>query len=636
MTTKGKLRPRPTANHAPLEMRLPDLTLEQALETLSMVPALFCNAGFDGRIRWLAGNWQEALGYTEVELIALSTYSLVHPDDVDRTMTAMGGLEAGACLKDFENRLRHKLGHYEWVRWNSRATTTHLASVAVIFTQERAQRQALQEQTELLLLAERLDKLGHWRLDLVTNELRWSDEVYRIHGMDPSHAQPDVATAVRFYHPDDAVLVDQYVNASIASGTPYDFELRLTRQDGVERIVHSLGQVEYDSEGQPATLHGTFQDVTDARMIQQRLQDGDRLASVSLLAAGIAHEINNPLQYVFANIGLAQEKLETLSQKDNPSWAQDIKMLLDDAMHGSKQVARIVRDLKSFMSARTNGDATVDLNEVIKTTLNMTRSEVRHRAKMVESMGPMPKVKADYAELIQVFINLLTNAADAIAPLGPERARIRLNCHTDEHGWAVIEIEDNGPGIEPQDHVRIFEPFFTTKPPGVGSGLGLHISRGIIERRGGTLTLRSTPGLTIFQVRLPPVSQEKQSTVTMSTSKRILVVDDDPRVARTVARMLSKEYACQVETDPRVALELLTNENFDAVVCDVMMPGMTGWELVILAQAQKPGILDRVLLMSGASPELHRPPGAPALPVVLKPFGPADLRESLSVILKES
>lgn len=613
-----------------------DLNLDEALEFISRVPALFCHADLRGRFTWMSENWEEALGRSIEELMTLQLGDLVHPDDIERTVSALAALTPGQSLQGFENRLQHKSGHYEWLRWNSHATDQHVASVVVLVTAERQQQQALMEQTELLLLSEKLAKLGHWRVDLAKEELHWSDEVYRIHGLDPSEPQPDIATAVSFYHPDDAVLVDQYVQSSIASGTPFDFELRLIRLDGVERIVHSRGQVEMDASGNPVTLLGIFQDITAARMVQQRLQDGERLASVSLLAAGIAHEINNPLQYVFANIGLAQEQLESLSKNGNSPWARRINDLLDDAMHGSKQVARIVGDLKSFMSKRQDGDGLVDLNEVIKTTINMTRSEVRHRAQLAESMGPVPKVRGDYAELIQVFINLLTNAADAVDALGPERARIRLSCHTDAHGWAVIEVEDNGPGIAPKDQVRIFEPFFTTKPPGVGSGLGLHISRGILERRGGTLTLRSAPGLTVFQARLPPAQTKAEPSPQPSNAARILVVDDDPRVARTVARMLSEDYNCHVETDPRVALDLLTSQAFDAVVCDVMMPGMTGWEMVISAEAQCPGIASRTLLMSGAAPERHRPSNAPDLPLLNKPFGPADLRAMLTQVLQLS
>jgi len=616
------------------ELVLRTLTLDQLLETLSMVPALFCHTGSDGRFIWLGGNWGEQLGYTQAELLSFSPMRLVHPDDAESTAAAMGGLKAGDFLRNFENRLRHKQGHYEWMRWNSHASETHLASVVSIFTQERAQRQALVEKTELLLLSERLAKLGHWRLNLATEELLWSDEVYRIHGMDPSDPQPDLATALSFYHPDDTSLMRQHGTATIETGTPYDFELRLIRVDGVERFVHSRGRVEYNSDGSPGVMIGILQDITQARMVQQRLQDGERLASVSLLASGIAHEINNPLQYVFANIGLAQEQLEDLSQNGKNPWASGLNELLDDAMHGSKQVARIVGDLRRFMSQRTTVDAIVDLNEVIKTTINMTRSEIRHRAKMVESIGKMPSIKADYAELIQVFINLLTNAADAVDPLGVDSARIRLSSQTDAKGWAVIEVEDNGPGIALQDQVRIFEAFYTTKPAGLGSGLGLHISRSIIERRGGTLTLESKPGQTVFQVRLPPVVSDDKPVLQSSTSLRILVVDDDPRVARTVARMLSGTYDCKVETDPRVALDLLTNEHFDAVISDVMMPNMTGWEMVQLAKAQTPDLIGRALLMSGAALESQLPSEALDLPLLKKPFGPDDLRTALSTLFE--
>lgn len=609
------------------------LTHAQALETLSLVPALFCHADFEGRFTWVAGLWEQALGFSHAELLSMPMLGLVHPDDRERTLQVLGSLRPGQALENFENRLRHKQGHYEWIRWNSHTAETYIASVALVVTEERLNAQRMAEQTALLRQAEEIAGVGQWRLNLADQSLHWSDEVYRIHGLSTEEPQPDVATAVSFYHPDDAPLVDRYVQESIETGAAFDFELRLIRLDGVERLVHSRGRVEFDDKQQPMTLLGTFQDITDARLLQRRLRDGERLASVSLLAAGIAHEINNPLQYVFANIGLAQEQLLAHNQHDNSPWTRKVNELLDDAMHGSKQVARIVSDLKSFMTPRQSGSAITDLGEVIKATINMTRGQVRHRSQMVANTGPIPLVAGDYAALVQVFINLLTNAAHAVEPLGPQRACIRVSTRTDPYGWAVVEVEDNGPGVPQADQVRIFEPFYSTKPVGVGSGLGLHISRGIVEGLGGALTLQSTPGLTVFQVRLPPAKAPEPTEVHAEQQLRVLIIDDDPRVAQTIARMLDSEYSCMVETDPQAGLATALRERPDAIVCDVMMPGMTGWELLDRAEPQFPEITARTLLISGAAIERHRPENAPQVGVLTKPFAPKALREALQDVL---
>lgn len=211
--------------------------------------------------------------------------------------------------------------------------------------------------------------------------------------------------------------------------------------------------------------------------------------------------------------------------------------------------------------------------------------------------------------------------------MGIERARIRVTCNTDAQGWAIVEIEDNGPGVPMQDQHRIFEPFYTTKPLGIGSGLGLHISRSIVERRGGRISVKSTPGLTVFQVRLPPAGVVPTEEPANSMLPKVLIVDDDARVARTVARMLEGSFQCTVETEPKVALTRMLTESFDLVICDVMMPGMTGWELVQAASKKKPSLRAITLLMSGADPEKHRPLDALPLPCLEKPFGPRELRE---------
>ena len=604
------------------------LTEAEALLTLDVVPVLICHTDLEGHFTWLSPGWEEALGYPVDTMLNRLCMDFMHPADIDRSNEVLSGVATGQVLDGFENRYLHADGSTVWLRWNAVMSEGVVVAAATVVTTEREQHSRLQEQTDLLTLSEEIAGVGHWRVLLKTGALHWSPQTFRLHGLMPDHPQPGMDEAVAFYHPDDRLQVEHHIQHSLKSGKDFDFELRLIRGDKAERIVRSRGIVEHDAAGQPTVLVGTLQDITEARMLQRRLQDSERLGSISLLAAGIAHEINNPLQYVFANIGLAQERVEQLRTGNSSPWARELGELLNDAMHGSKQVARIVGDLTAFMDTKPGDDPKpLDLIEVLKTTISMSRSEIRYRAILAESLGTLPTVMADYAEMIQVFVNLLTNAAHAVEPMGKDRARIRITSETDAHGWAIVEIEDNGPGVPKKDQLRIFEPFYTTKPLGIGSGLGLHISRSIVERRGGRIVLHSTPGLTVFQVRLPPAGVPVVEAPPDSNLPTVLIVDDDARVARTVSRMLQDSFHCQVETEPQVALQRMLTESFDLVICDVMMPGMTGWELIQAASNKKPWLRDITLLMSGADPEKHRPANQPKLPFLEKPFGPAELRK---------
>ena len=607
-------------------MRL--LTDSDAQRTLAAVPVLLCHAKSSGEFTWLSAGWEEALGLPEDALLGRLCTDLVHPDDLERTLEALAELNEGSTIQNFENRFVPTKGADVWLRWHASMSQGQIIATATVVTTECEQRRLLQEQTDLLTLSEEIAEVGHWRVVLETGAVHWSPQTFRLHGLEPSAPQPTMEEAVSFYHPEDRAQVERYIQASLSSGQDFDFELRLVRKDRAVRVVRARGKVKRDESGDPLVLVGIFQDITQTRMLQLRLQDSERLGSINLLAEGITQEINNPLQYVFANIGLAQERVEQLRTGNASPWARELSELLNDAMHGSKQVARIVSDLKAFI---TNGPQDtpkpLSLIEVLRTTISMSSAEVRQRARIAESLGTLPKVNADYAEMVQVFVNLMTNAAHAVEPMGIDRARIRISCYTDAQGWAVVEVEDNGPGVPKRDQLHIFEPFHTTKPQSPGKGLGLHISRSIVERRGGRITLKSTPGLTIFQVRLPPVGEQEPEKVVDPKLPKVLIVDDDARVARTVSRMLASNFQCVVETEPKAALARMLNETFDLVICDVMMPGMTGWELVQAASKKKPMLREITLLMSGADPEKHRPKGAPHMPCLEKPFGPAELRE---------
>lgn len=235
-----------------------------------------------------------------------------------------------------------------------------------------------------------------------------------------------------------------------------------------------------------------IRDVTQDKLAQAHQLFSDRMASVGTLAAGVAHEINNPLTAVIAGIDLAFDEID--------SSAKDALMLARDA---ADRVRLIVRDLKTLSRGETDDVALVDLSKIVESAARLAGAEVRARASVVRELSEVPPVRANEARLGQVFLNLMVNAAHAIEAGQPDQNRITVRTRV-EGGDVVAEVIDTGAGMSPEVKSRIFTPFFTTKPVGIGSGLGLSVSDGIVRAAGGTMEVESEPGRgSTFRVRLP-------------------------------------------------------------------------------------------------------------------------------------
>ena len=224
----------------------------------------------------------------------------------------------------------------------------------------------------------------------------------------------------------------------------------------------------------------------------------DRMASVGTLAAGVAHEINNPLAFILANVEFALAEL-----RGRGGRATEVLRALGEARDGGLRVREIVRDLKAFSRAGRGGQRAVDLRRVLQSALGLAQNEIRHRARLEVDVGDIPPVMGSEHRLGQVFLNLLINAAQAIPEGRAAENVVRAITATAPDGRALVEISDTGTGIPPDVLPRIFDPFFTTKPVGVGTGLGLSICHGIVSGLGGEIHVESTLGRgTTFRVLL--------------------------------------------------------------------------------------------------------------------------------------
>jgi signal transduction histidine kinase len=338
----------------------------------------------------------------------------------------------------------------------------------------------------------------------------------------------------------------------------------------------------------------------ERRAMQDQLIISERMASLGTLAAGVAHEINNPLAVVLANLDFALEGLV------DPDRVEALR----EARDAAERVRLIVRDLKILSRPTEENRGPVDVRRVLDATIRMAHNEIRHRAELVRVDGEVPLVDASEARLGQVFLNLIINAAQAI-PVGSARSHtIRVVTSTDARGNVVIDVSDTGGGIEEAHRAHVFEPFFTTKPVGVGTGLGLSICHRIVTSLGGTLSFESVKGEgTTFRTTLP-AAREDAAPATRSSAPpevarcsrgKVLVVDDEPVLGRLVSRMIQSEHDVTVVARAREALTTMERETFDVVLCDLMMPEMTGMDLVEHLRARSPALADRVVLMTGGA-----------------------------------
>ena len=405
----------------------------------------------------------------------------------------------------------------------------------------------LRDSEATLREAQRLARLANWGWDLNKDVFWWSDEAISMLALEPGDGHFTSEDYLNLVHTDDRDSVEEALRATLEHRRPYELDHRVAMSDQTVRTFHVQGQVTCGRSRKRGSLSGTVQDITDRKRLEekhQRLQEelhqAQKLEAVGQLAAGIAHEINTPVQFIGDNTRflrggfsdlekllqrcaeltsaaggdgacpqLAREIRAELDHADLDFLVEEIPKAIEQSLEGIHRVTQIVRAMKEFSHPGTDDKTLIDLNHAIKTTIIVARNEWKFVADVATDLDPqLPLVPCFSGEINQVILNIIVNAAHAIADAvaGSDFAKGAITIATRQAGnCAEIRITDTGTGIPDGVKAKIFEPFFTTKGVGKGTGQGLSVAhRIVVKRHGGTIAVDTEVGKgTTFLIRLP-------------------------------------------------------------------------------------------------------------------------------------
>jgi len=434
---------------------------------------------------------------------------------------------------------------------------------ANLLEQEKQQRIQLQKSESSLAAAQKLARFGSWKFDILDQNFTWSEEVFRIFSLDPAQPEPTYPDLLEMYHPDDREFLNQTVNLAISEGKPYKEELRILHPGGQIRYIEARGEAVFNETGEVIQLLGTVMDITERKQVeaalllseqrsrekasqlnqtlsqlksaQSQLIQSEKMSTIGQMVAGVAHEINNPISFIYGNINPAAryahdlveilqlyqqyypepfpEIADKLAESDADFIAEDFPKILASMEEGANRIKQIVLSLRNFSRLDEKALKLVDIHQGIESTLVILQHRLKEQPKhgeisIIKEYGKLPKIQCYPAQLNQVFMNLLSNAIDALedsAANSGKAIQIRITTEVSGENQVSVRIADNGPGISREVQSKIFDPFFTTKPVGSGTGLGLSISYQIVkESHGGELRCHSELGQgTEFAIELP-------------------------------------------------------------------------------------------------------------------------------------
>jgi len=442
---------------------------------------------------------------------------------------------------------------------------------------------------------------------------------------------------------DKSEEVEQMGRHSLEGHWLEPYEAKRYRKDGTAVWVCVTTSPVLDADGKTAGLSVIYKDITEDKRIREQLMQSDKMSSLGELISGVAHELNNPLTSV---IGFSQ--LSILQTDLSPKVRENLEKVVSEA----ERASHIVQNLLTFARQRKPEKHTVFINHLLRETLDLRTYHFRvNNIEVVEELdAQLPQTVADPYQLQQVFLNVVTNAEQAMAEA---RGRGTLTIRTshwqdaERKPWVRVEIEDDGPGIAAEHLSHIFDPFFTTKQEGKGTGLGLSMCYGIVQEHGGRISIQTEPGQGAnFIIDLPLAVEEVQMKedkrlreVDIPPGRSVLAVDDDEVLLDMFSQLL-EEWDHRVETalSGQSTIQMLQARDYDLIIMDYKMPDMDGRNVYQWLKDRKPHLTSRVLIMTGdtVSSETQAFLDETGLPYLAKPFSIQDARTLICELLASS
>jgi PAS domain S-box-containing protein len=576
-----------------------------------------------------------------------------HPEDRDRLSQAIQrALDVGEPY-DMEVRFITAKGRQLWTRTACQpqvvnGKTVKLQGTFQDITDRKLAEDRLRASEALLSSTQQISHVGSWVLDPSSNQLTWSDEVYRIFGIEPHGFAHTCEAFLDTVHPDDRSAVDAGYSSSLQEGQDsYEIEHRIIRQDTREiRHVYERCIHERDKTGSVLRSVGMVQDITERKSLESQLRQVQKMESIGTLAGGIAHDFNNALTPILVQTELAKMTISA----DSP-----VQEGLDEVMKAGHRAKDLVKQILTFSRQSEQQRLPVDLTPIVKENLKLLRSSIPTTIEIRQDIAEVSCwVLADPTQIHQIIMNLCTNASQAMEEMGSVMEvglkRVELNGkrarsypNIEAGSYVMLTVSDTGSGIEPELMEKIFDPFFTTKPIAKGTGMGLSVVHGIVQSHGGDITVQSEPGKgSTFTVLLPRLEQKVENELenidqsVPTGNELIMFVDDEAPMVKAGEQVLKRlGYQVDVKTSAVEALAAFRErpDKYDLIMTDMTMPAMTGDNLARALMNIRPNI--PVIICTGYSHQMDEEK-ALAMGIkafVMKPFAIKDIAETVRRVL---